>query len=118
MERSALQAQVLKDYLTERVSVRTLEKRYNYHFTTIAKWIVAGKKKNHKQSITKGNQPVTTGKSHRIHELPAEIPDDKESLQEALRLAYIKIALLEATIDIADEQLGANIRKKAGARQS
>ena len=78
---------------------------------------MAGKKK----SLNQGNSIINaaaSGKSHRIHSLPLEIPDDVESLQEALRLAQVKIALLEATIDIADEQLGTNIRKKAGARQS
>jgi len=33
-------------------------------------------------------------------------------------MARLKIELLEAMIDIADEQMGANIRKKTVARQS
>jgi hypothetical protein len=78
---------------------------------------MAAKKKSLKQGIAGSNQE-TAKKSNRIHELPTAIPSDVQGLQEALRLARIKIALLEATIDIADEQLGANIRKKAGARQS
>jgi transposase len=45
---------------------------------------------------------------------PAEI----KALQEELRMARLQIRLLEATIDIADEQLGTNIRKKPGTRQS
>ena len=39
-------------------------------------------------------------------------------LQEELRLSKIRILLLEATIDISDEQFGTSMRKKAGARQS
>jgi hypothetical protein len=78
---------------------------------------MAGKKRNIKQGISKSKQGPAR-KSNRVHELPVELPDDVQGLKEALRLAQIKIALLEATIDIADEQLGANIRKKAGARQS
>jgi transposase len=40
------------------------------------------------------------------------------ALQEELRMARLQIRLLEATIDIADEQLGTNIRKKPGTRRS
>ena len=46
------------------------------------------------------------------------MPTDVKELQEALRMARLHIELLEATIDIADEQLGTDIRKKAGTRQS
>lgn len=112
-----IKEQVVKEYSLGGVGVRTLAKRYNYHFTTIAKWIMQDKKKRSKKGLAKAGQE-TARKSNRIHELPTEIPSDIEGLQEALRLAQIKIALLEATIDIADEQMGANIRKKAGARQS
>jgi hypothetical protein len=41
-----------------------------------------------------------------------------KALQEELRMARMQIRLLEATIDIADEQLGTNIRKKPGTRRS
>ena len=58
-------------------------------------------------------------KPSRIPLMPEEgMPSDVNQLQEALRIARIRIELLEATIDIADEQLGADIRKKAGTRQS
>jgi hypothetical protein len=46
------------------------------------------------------------------------MPGTVEELQEALRLSQLKVELLEAMIDISDEQFGTDIRKKAGARQS
>ena len=41
-----------------------------------------------------------------------------KQLQEELRLSQIRVLLLEATIDIADERFGTDMRKKVGARQS
>jgi len=47
-----------------------------------------------------------------------DMPTEQKQLQEALRMARLEILLLKATIDIADEQFGTNIRKKAGTRPS
>ena len=41
-----------------------------------------------------------------------------ESIQEALRLATIKLACLEALIDETEKDLGIDIRKKGGTRSS
>lgn len=38
--------------------------------------------------------------------------------QEKLRMARLEIDLLKAMIDIADEQFGTDIKKKAGTRRS
>jgi hypothetical protein len=46
------------------------------------------------------------------------MPTDVAWLQQELRLSKIKILLLEATIDISDEQFGTDMRKKVGPRQS
>ena len=41
-----------------------------------------------------------------------------EELQEELRLAKVKLACLETLIDITEQDLGIDIRKKAGTRSS
>jgi hypothetical protein len=46
------------------------------------------------------------------------MPTDVAWLQEELRMSRIRVLLLEATIDISDEQFGTNMRKKVGTRQS
>ncbi|WP_374163979.1 hypothetical protein [Arcticibacter sp. MXS-1] len=43
---------------------------------------------------------------------------DTQSLEEQLAYAQLKIQALETLIDIAEEQLNVDIRKKSGARQS
>jgi hypothetical protein len=47
-----------------------------------------------------------------------DVPTDIKLLQEELRMSRLQICLLEAMIDISDEQFGTDIRKKAGTRQS
>jgi hypothetical protein len=46
------------------------------------------------------------------------LPDDVKALQEQLAYANLKIAALNTLIDVAEEQLKINIRKKPGAKQS
>jgi hypothetical protein len=43
---------------------------------------------------------------------------DVKALQKALEDAQLKIAALNTLIDVAEEQLKINIRKKPGAKQS
>lgn len=43
---------------------------------------------------------------------------DTQSLEEQLAYAQLKIQALETLIDIAEEKLNVDIRKKSGARQS
>jgi hypothetical protein len=50
--------------------------------------------------------------------LVEKMPTDIKQLQEELRMSRLKVDLLEAMIDISDEQFGTDIRKKAGTRPS
>jgi len=45
------------------------------------------------------------------------MPDDVGQLKRELREARLHAKLLEAMIDIAEEQMGIVIRKKPGAKQ-
>jgi transposase-like protein len=48
---------------------------------------------------------------------PGNTPDERKELEKKLQNAQLKIALLEAMIDIADQEFKTDIRKKAGAKQ-
>jgi len=101
----------IKDYLLNGTSGRTLAKRYGYSASTMCRLIVAYKKEKGKQELLKKASefdPQGKGNMSTIVEV----------LQEQLYRSQVKIQLLEATIDIADEQMGADIRKKAGPGQS
>jgi transposase-like protein len=45
-------------------------------------------------------------------------PSDKQALEKALQEAELKIKALNTLIDVAEEQLKIDIRKKSGAKQS
>jgi UDP-glucose 6-dehydrogenase len=48
---------------------------------------------------------------------PEELPTDVKQLREELRKAKLHNKLLNAIIDIAEEQLKIDIRKKSGTKQ-
>jgi transposase-like protein len=105
--------QIIEEYLAGGVSLRTLARQYNRCTTSIYRWIMAEKKQNKKRDLLNPKPIIKTP-------LPAleSMSTDVAWLQEALRMSQIKILLLEATIDISDEQFGTDMRKKVGPRQS
>ena len=63
--------------------------------------------------IVKSNKPTYQGKA-----VQEELPDDIAQLKAMLRRERLKNELLNNIIDIADKELGTNIRKKSGTRRS
>ncbi len=98
---------IIASYLSGEASLRKLGAKYGYGHVTISRWIMAEKKYGKKQSLTFSKQVLNQTELTTVAEL-----------QEALRLSRIKVELLEAMIDISDEQFGTDIRKKAGPSQS
>jgi transposase-like protein len=47
-----------------------------------------------------------------------ELAAENEELKKALELSVMKVAALETLIDVVDNQLNINIRKKGGSKQS
>lgn len=109
MDKSKEKEQVIIEYLAGRTTTRRLAKKSGYSRATISRWVIAEKKEMIKRELLKTSQGLKG---------EAEQPVGEKALREALRTAELKICLLEAMIDVADEQFGTNIRKKAGTRQS
>ena len=101
--------EIIAEYLVGDTTTRKLAKKYGYGHATISRWVMS-----HQRKIKQ--QPLSYSKS--VLESHQAMLSTVEELQEALRLSRLKIDLLEAMIDISDEQFGTEIRKKAGARQS
>ena len=109
MELRKEKALIVEEYLLGGTTTRKLAKESGYSRAAISRWVIAEKKamsKRHQQAISSAKKGEE------------EMPNDVESLQEALRLARLHISLLEATIDISDEQFGTDLRKKVGTRPS
>lgn len=100
---------IIAEYLSGGTSTRKLGIKYGYGHVTISRWLMAHKKYGKKQ-------PLQVSKA--ILQADEAMPTDIKELQEALRLSRLKVDLLEAMIDISDEQFGTEIRKKAGTSQS
>src|ERR1700678_3449759 len=109
MDKITEKIQEIIEYLTGGITTRKLAKKSGYSRATISRWVITEKKEMNKRELLKTSQ-ISKGQQ--------EMPLDVKELQVALRNAELKICLLEAMIDVADEQFGTNIRKKAGTRQS
>ncbi len=109
MDEKRKRHEIVAEYLIGETTTRKLAMKYGYGHSTISRWVMAHQRKSKQQ-------PLSYSKA--VLESQQEMLSTVEELQEALRLSRLKIDLLEAMIDISDEQFGTEIRKKAGARQS
>lgn len=110
MDKSQEKEEVVREYLAGDTSTRKLGLKYGYSNRTIARWVMADKKERDKLQLLQASKLAVKEKE--------EMPTDVKQLQEALRDSRLTICLLEAMIDISDEQFGTDIRKKAGTRPS
>lgn len=79
------------------------------HAKTVRAWILHHKRE--KVELYVENRPPMT------KERPSPQDSEKAALQKALAQAELKIAALNTLIDVAEEQLKIDIRKKSGAKQ-
>jgi transposase-like protein len=110
MDKSKEKEEVIKEYLLGGTSTRKLGQKYGYGPSTVLRWVMSEKKEKDKLALLHASKLAAKEKE--------EMPTDVKQLQEALRDSRLKICLLEAMIDISDEQFGTDIRKKAGTRPS
>ena len=119
MKIEPLKERIIIEYLSGDISLRKLAYKYDYDHNVIYKWIMAYQRENRKERLL---NPGAAQKKPLPEAGPAPVDitmsTDIKQLQEELRLSQIRVLLLEATIDIADERFGTNMRKKVGARQS
>lgn len=95
--------QMLQDREKNGSSYRTLAKKYKVSASHIHRIM----KKHERLCVVKQAQQPEP-----------DLPDDLTSLKAELRKARLNITLLNHVIDIASEELGVDIRKKSGTRQS
>ncbi|PRD44534.1 hypothetical protein [Sphingobacterium haloxyli] len=108
IQRRSIALQILQGSLT------IPEANAIYHIQghdTIAKWVRLVKKENVDISVLKVDIVQEENLSKPEH-------GELEALKTALAEAQLKITALNTLIDVAEEQLNINIRKKSGAKQS
>jgi transposase len=98
-------ALLIQEYESGGVGYRTLARKYKVSLGFISNMI-----------RRKKNQPQVVKPRPKVKE--EELPDDPELLKEEIRKLKLKIELQDIIIDVSSKELGVDLRKKRGARQS
>jgi transposase-like protein len=102
------QEKIIAEYLMGELSYRQLGKKHEIDFRLIHSWVRKFQGKSVPKSKTKTQiQPISA----------EPLPTDVKTLQEELRKAKLHNELLNAMIDIAEDQLKIDIRKKSGTKR-
>jgi transposase len=101
--------EVVEEYLAGGVTLREMAGRYGLKRTTLHRWIKA-------EESGEGRAGVVANRSEAMKAMKA-MPKDMGRLQRELHEARLEAKLYKAMIEIAEEQMGVQIRKKRGARQ-
>jgi len=110
MDKSEEKRQLVEEYLAGGTSTRKLGNKYGYSASSVGRWVMAEKKEKNKLELLQASKFAVKEKQG--------MPTDMKQLQAALRDSRLEVCLLKAMIDIADEDFGTDIKKKAGTRPS
>jgi hypothetical protein len=102
------QEAIIAEYLLGDTTYRKLGAKYCVDFRRVHSWVTKFQGKPVRK-IKPKNKTEDTPKE--------ELPTDVKQLREELRKAKLHNKLLNAIIDIAEEQLKIDIRKKSGTKQ-
>lgn len=100
---------IIAEYLMGEITFRKLAEKHKVDYRIIHSWVrkFRGISLKKAKSIKKKNQKIQE----------ESLPTDVKQLQEALRKAELHNKLLNAIIDIAEDQLKIDIRKKSGTKR-
>ena len=99
--------QILQDHKQSGSSIRNLGDKYGVSATSVHRLLMG-----EKQKVEKQKQEADE------HAILSAYPDDIQHLREELRKARLNIELQDLIIDISGKELGIDLRKKHGTRQS
>ena len=103
------QEAIIAEYLLGDTTYRKLGAKHGVDFRAIHHWVTKFQGKPVKRLKPKSKPDESLPKE--------ELPTDVKQLREELRKAKLHNKLLNAIIDIAEEQLKIDIRKKSGTKQ-
>jgi transposase-like protein len=103
------QESIIAEYLLGDTTFRKLGIQHGVDFRIIHYWV-----KRFQGKLVKQSKPKIKSKAVLP---PEDLSKDVKQLQEELRKAKLHNKLLNAIIDIAEEQLKIDIRKKSGTKQ-
>ncbi len=116
---AAFKRKVVLEYHHGYDTLESVASRYEVSRKTISSWIGAYEQERQQLLTLGAMETENTGPaSPGADTVNGPDASGLETMQEELRLAKIKLACLETLIDIAERDLGIDIRKKAGTRSS
>jgi transposase len=112
---AAIRRSVVRAITEGRMSMKEVRAAYNIKVnTTIKRWIAEVKREN--AELVAINIPLVNTKK-KTDSSSNDLQPNHEALKKQLEEAQLKIVALNMLIDVAEEQLKINIRKKPGAKQ-
>jgi transposase-like protein len=101
---------------SKRLSIKEAQMTYSIRSaSTIRKWMMQFQQENAELAVVNDREMK---KKKPTQDNSIDNNQDIKALQKALADAQLKVAALNTLIDVAEEQLKINIRKKPGAKQS
>lgn len=112
-----LKRKIAQEYLSGRFSYAVAAEEYGLRDKSVVREFVKWFRRNSELSVT--NTEMSMTKKRRIPDDPATQDAEKriKELEEQLKLSKLKVELLETMIDIAEDQLKIDIRKKSGSQR-
>lgn len=104
----SLKIVVARDYLTGNLSFQQVAEKYRLKDGDVVRWFVKWYNRHFDTELSVLNCSPPSGISP---------PVDVKNLEQELANANLKIAALEIMIEIAEKDLGIDIRKKRGTKQ-
>jgi transposase-like protein len=112
----ALMRKVVQDYLDGDQSLREVGERYNLPDRSVSDWVQRYNKRQ--EPFNEVVSPLMPDQTQQQNDNQTDLQQQNAELLKKLEYANLKITGLEIMIDVAEEQLGIDIRKKPGAKQS
>lgn len=109
-----LRRSVARAVVEGNLTIKTAARTYGVSIRAVEVWVAAEKR----ELYTTNSIVLNKSEKEQTADLPAPVEDEVKRLQEQLAEANLRIAALNTLIDVAEEQLNINIRKKPGAKQS
>ena len=107
---------VILEWYSGSLSSGELSRKYKLGHSAIARWEEWYKQDQEQMLSSTAMELLVKEPEFTSADLP--VPQPKSGLEEELRLAKLKIICLETMIDVAEETLQIEIRKKPGTKSS
>lgn len=109
--RKKVRIESVAEMLSGETTYRKVGERYGISAATVHRWV-----QEHKRGIGPDQEAIDRVVGL-VETDEKSLPEDVGRLKRELREARLHNKLLEAMIDIAEEQMGVVIRKKSGAKR-